>query len=67
MEQCYTPQANLGICELAKTININTAYTCIYGIFCRDFFRYTVTYGVYNWFWPTLNKWEGEDTLNKQG
>ena len=39
--------SNLG---LARTIYIR----CIYGIFSRRFFKYTVIYGVYIRFWPTL-------------
>ena len=27
---------------------------CIYGIFGREFTEYTVIYGVYKWFWPTI-------------
>ena len=27
----------------------------IYGIFSRDFVRYTIIYGVYIGFWPTLH------------
>ena len=38
------------IVGLARTIYIR----CIYGIFCRDFIKYTVIYGVYIRFWPTL-------------
>jgi len=36
---------------LATTIYIQ----CIYGIFGREITKYTVTYGVYIQFWPTLN------------
>ena len=36
--------------KLARTIYIR----CIYGIFCREFTKYTVIYGVYIRFWPTL-------------
>ena len=35
---------------LARTINIR----CVYGIFGREFTIYTVIYGVYIQFWPTL-------------
>jgi len=35
---------------LARTINIR----CIYGIFGREITKYTVIYGVYMRFWPTL-------------
>ena len=35
---------------LAKTIYIR----CIYGIFGREITKYTVIYGVYKRFWPTL-------------
>jgi hypothetical protein len=35
---------------LARTMNIR----CIYGIFGREITEYTVIYGVYNRFWPTL-------------
>jgi hypothetical protein len=35
---------------LARTIYLR----CIYGIFCRDVIKYTVIYGVYILFWPTL-------------
>jgi hypothetical protein len=35
-----------------------TIYTrCIYGIFGREITKYTVIYGVYIRFWPTLNIW----------
>ena len=36
---------------LARTIHIR----CTYGISCRDFIKYTVIYGVYIRFWPTLH------------
>jgi len=36
--------------ELARTIYIR----CIYSIFGRDITKYTVIYGVYIRFWPTL-------------
>ena len=36
---------------LARTIYIR----CIYGIFGREISEYTVIYGVYIWFWPTLS------------
>jgi len=35
---------------LARTIYIR----CIYGNFGREITKYTVIYGVYIWFWPTL-------------
>ena len=35
---------------LARTIYIR----CIYGIFGREIIKYTVIYGVYIRFWPTL-------------
>ena len=35
---------------LARTIHIR----CIYGIFGREIIKYTVIYGVYIRFWPTL-------------
>jgi len=35
---------------LARTIYIR----CIYGIFSREIIKYTVKYGVYIRFWPTL-------------
>ena len=35
---------------LARTIYIR----CIYGIFGREIIKYTVIYGVYIQFWPTL-------------
>jgi hypothetical protein len=38
--------------ELARTIYIR----CIHGIFGRDFTTYTVIYGEYIRFWPTLGK-----------
>jgi hypothetical protein len=40
---------------LARTIYIR----CIYGIFGREITKYTVIYGVYIRFWPTLNTWYG--------
>jgi len=39
---------------LAKTIYIR----CIYGIFGREITKYTVIYGVYIRFWPTLRMTE---------
>ena len=36
---------------LARTIYIR----CIYGIFGREIIKYTVIYGVYIQFWPTLH------------
>jgi len=35
---------------LARTIHIR----CVYSIFGREFTKYTVIYGVYIRFWPTL-------------
>jgi hypothetical protein len=35
---------------LARTIYIR----CMYGIFDREIIKYTVIYGVYKQFWPTL-------------
>jgi len=36
---------------LARTINI----MCIYGVFGRETTKYTVIYGAYIRFWPTLD------------
>jgi hypothetical protein len=34
--------------------NIRSYTASIYGAICRDFIKYTVIYGVYKRFWPTL-------------
>ena len=44
----YTPYTHI---SLARTIYIR----CIYGIFGREITKYTVIYGVYIRFWPTLH------------
>ena len=47
----YVGLARLTYIGLARTICIR----CIYGIFGREITKYTVIYGVYIWFWPTLH------------
>jgi hypothetical protein len=36
---------------------------CIYGIFGREITKYTVIYGAYIRFWPTLQKRDHEATV----
>jgi hypothetical protein len=53
---------------LARTIYIYGAY--IYGIFSREIAKYTVIYGSYIRFWPTLPipqglQGSGQGTVNK--
>ena len=44
---------------LARTIYIR----CIYGNFGREITKYTVIYGVYIQFWPTLNTCCGHEMI----
>ena len=47
---CYDAYQNDVLVGLARTIYIR----CLYGIFGREITKYTVIYGVYIRFWPTL-------------
>ena len=47
MLNCYGKVTRVG---LARTIYIR----CMYGVFGREINKYTVIYGVYIRFWPTL-------------
>jgi len=39
---------------------------CVYGNFGREITKYTVIYGVYIWFWPTLNMYQSTLVLHKR-
>ena len=50
---CTQEKRRLCIGSSARTIYICNI-RCIYGMFCREITNYTVIYGVYIRFWPTL-------------
>jgi hypothetical protein len=41
---------------LARTINMR----CIYGVLGREITKYTVIYGAYTQFWPSLTMWDAD-------
>ena len=42
-------------CPVRVGLAITIYIRCIYGLFGRNITKYTVTYGVYTRFWPTLH------------
>ena len=70
----FQQRFTLVACRISPSCNMPLHYTCvglartmyircIYGIFGRELIKYTVIYGVYIRFWPTLHMRQVGDLL----